>query len=370
MEPFRRKEWMPRIWEGIDFFAWVKLLVRNRFAVNWRYAWIAVIVTGVSLVHSVLRFVQETIYGRQIARTIIRENPIFIIGHWRTGTTLLHEYLCLDPRHSYPTTYECLEPNHFLLTERFARKWLSFLVPSHRPMDNMAAGFDRPQEDEFALCMMGVPSPYLSIAFPNRPPAFPEYFDLERVTPAELAKWKQAFLTFLRRLTFKNSRRLVLKSPPHTCRIRVLLELFPGARFIHIVRNPYVVYPSTLHMWKSLFTAQSLQKPSFAGLENNVLATFNRLYEGLEKGRAIVHPSRFYELRYEDLVRDPMSELQKLYEQMDLGAFDDVRPHVQKYMEQTAHYETNTYEISAEQRAQIRRHWGRVIEQYGYCDND
>jgi hypothetical protein len=237
-------------------------------------------------------------------------------------------------------------------------------------MDNMAAGFDRPQEDEFALCMMGVPSPYLSIAFPNRPLAFPEYLDLENVAPDKLAAWKHAFLTFLKRLTFKDPRRLVLKSPPHTCRIRVLLELFPGARFIHIVRNPYVVYPSTLHMWKSLFTTQSLQKPSFTGLENNVIAAFNRLYEALERGRAIVDPSKFHELRYEELVRDPISELRKLYEHLDLGGFEAALPHIQNYMAQTAAYETNTYEISAEQRAQIHRQCGRVIERYGYRDND
>lgn len=368
MEPLR-KEWTPHIWEGIDFFAWVKLLARNRFAVNWRYAYVAAIVTGMSAVHSILRLLQHICYGKRIARTTVREAPIFIIGHWRSGTTLLHEYLSLDPRHSYPTTYECLEPNHFLLTERFVRRWLSFLAPSTRPMDNMAAGFERPQEDEFALCMMGVPSPYLTIAFPNAPPAFPEYFELENLPPGELAAWKNAFLTFIRRLTYKDSRRLVLKSPAHTCRIPVLLAMFPEARFIHIVRNPYVVYPSTIHMWKSLYTTQGLQKPSFSGLEEQVFSTFNRLYDGLEKGRGLIPASRFYELRYEDLVDDPIAQMRKLYEHLGLGGLDNLLPHLQTYLAGMAGYETNTYEISAELRAQIRWHCGRVIDQYGYRDN-
>ena len=81
--------------------------------------------------------------------------PIFILGHWRTGTTLLHEFMIRDERFGYPTTYECMDPNHFLLTEGLFTRWLNFLVPTHRPMDNMKAGFDRPQEDEFALCMLG-----------------------------------------------------------------------------------------------------------------------------------------------------------------------------------------------------------------------
>src|SRR5437868_5661843 len=134
--PPRQREWAPRIWEGCDFFAWIRLLARNRFAVHWSCWYIAVIVTFVSFGHTLLRLVQQLVYGRGVARTPVREAPLFIIGHWRTGTTLLHEFLILDERHTYPNTYECLEPNHFLLTERFITRWLSFLMPSRRPMDN------------------------------------------------------------------------------------------------------------------------------------------------------------------------------------------------------------------------------------------
>ncbi|HZU38120.1 MAG TPA: sulfotransferase, partial [Gemmataceae bacterium] len=177
--PARKQEWSPHMWEGCNFPAWVRLLIRGRFAVHPSQLYVAVIVTFVSLCHSVLSCLQWIWYGRQIARTPIREAPIFIIGHWRTGTTLLHELLVLDERHGYPTTYECMSPNDFLLTEGFFTRWLRFLAPSHRPMDNMVAGFERPQEDEFALCMLGQPSPYLAIAFPNRPALCQEYLDLQ-----------------------------------------------------------------------------------------------------------------------------------------------------------------------------------------------
>ena len=168
-----RREWAPRIWEGCDFFAWLRLLARNRFAVDWSHSYIAVVITLVSVSHTVLHYLQEFLYGEEIARTPIDHAPIFIIGHWRAGTTLLHELLVLDERHGYPNTYQCLDPNHFLLTETFFRRWMRFLMPSHRPMDNMPAGWERPQEDEFALCMLGQPSPYLAIAFPNNPPCEP-----------------------------------------------------------------------------------------------------------------------------------------------------------------------------------------------------
>src|SRR3712207_3045658 len=87
--PPRPREWMPRIWEGCDFFAWLRLLVRNRFAVGLPYLYIAVIITFVSAGHTILRLIQDALYGRAIRETPIRQAPLFIIGHWRTGTTLL-----------------------------------------------------------------------------------------------------------------------------------------------------------------------------------------------------------------------------------------------------------------------------------------
>src|SRR5262245_26513605 len=269
----RKPEWAPRIWEGCDFFAWMRLLIRNRFAVHPSCIYIAVIVTFVSLFHTILRVLQDAIYGRRVRKTPIADPPIFIIGHWRTGTTLLHEFLVQDERFGYPTTYECISPNDFLLTEPIVTKWLGFLMPSRRPMDNMKAGWNRPQEDEFALCMLGARSPYLTIAFPNHPLQDQQYLDFAGMSPANLRRWKRHVKRFLRALTFKNPKRLVLKSPPHSARIPVLQQMFPGAIFIHIVRDPYVIFPSTVNLWKTLYRTHGLQKPTFMNLEEHVFET-------------------------------------------------------------------------------------------------
>jgi hypothetical protein len=239
-------------------------------------------------------------------------------------------------------------------------------MPSRRPMDNMATGWERPQEDEFALCMLGSPSPYLTIAFPNRPPLYPDYLDLRGLSPRALARWKRAFVRFVQQVTVKDPRRLVLKSPPHTCRIEVLLELYPDAHFVHIVRDPYVVFPSTVNLWKSLYRTHGLQRPTFAGLEEHVLTTFTRVYDGLERGRKRVRPSHFHELRYEDLAKDPVGELRRLYDHFHLGGFEAYLPRLEAYLATLKGYETNRYQLDPDVRAEITRRWGDVIRRYGY----
>jgi len=358
--------WHVRFWDGMNFTGWIRLLVRNRFAVAPRCIVMALIITQLCFWHLFLWAIQKILFGRKIEQTEIEQHPIFIIGHWRSGTTLLHELLVLDPRYTYPDTFDCFAPNHFLVSHRVFTPILRFLLPSQRPMDNMATAWDRPQEDEFAICNMGIPSPYTAMAFPNRVQD-QEYLDLQGVPPAELDRWKERFVWFLKCLTLRNPKRIVLKSPPHTCRIKVLLELFPDARFIHITRDPYVIFPSTVNLWKSLYKTQGLQVPRFEGLGEHVFATFEKMHETFQRDRGLIGPSRLCDVRYEDLVADPVGQLRAIYERLELGEFETVRPALQQYADEKADYKPNRYEISPETEAEIRRRWRGYFEQYGYA---
>jgi hypothetical protein len=159
----------------------------------------------------------------------------------------------------------------------------------------------------------------------------------------------------------------VLKSPTHSCRIPTLLEMFPDARFVHIVRDPRVVFPSTVNLWKTLYQTHGLQRPTFAGLDEYVFTTFNHLYRRLEEGKHLVAPGRFHELRYEDLIADPVGPRRRLYEGLELGDFEPLLPRLREYLDANAGYQTNRYpRLDPPLRAEIERRWGDVIHRYGY----
>lgn len=364
--PPRPPWWNPRIWIGCSLPALLRLLNGGGWRVAPRYGPIVAADLVASCYNSAVGGLEWLLFGRAIERTQIHDAPLFILGHWRSGTTLLHELLIQDGRHTFPNNYDCFSPNHFLITEWFATRVFGFLLAKQRAMDNMPVSWDRPQEDEFALVNLGLPSPYSSIAFPNESWRDLEYYDLETVSPAARERWKAGFLRFLKRLTFRTPKRMVLKSPPHTFRIRVLLEMFPDARFVHIVRDPYVLFSSTLHLWRSLYVTQGLQDPNFAGLEEQVFDTFARMHQQLQATRSLVPDQRFHELRYEDLVAAPLDEMRKLYDALDLGEFEAVRPALEKYLEGTKDYRTNRYELDPTLEAEITRRWAEPIRQYGY----
>ncbi len=361
------RPWELRIWSGICPTGIFRELVRNRFQCSPTRIGMAMILSALSFMNFLLWLLQTVLYGRRIARTEIRQPPVFVLGHWRSGTTLLHELLVSDPRHTYPNTFDCFCPNHFLLSTRLFTWWLWPLMPAKRPMDDMAVGWDSPQEDEWAMCNMGIPSPYLTLLFPNRPPAYPEYLDLRAVSPAARERWKAGLMWFLRCLTLRKPGRVVLKTPQHTCRIKTLLEMFPDARFVHIVRNPYVIFPSTVKLWKRMYRYHGLQVPRFAGLEEHVFNTFNRMYEVFEEDRRLVPAGQFCEVRYEELVKDPVGQMRTVYEQLGLGDFEVVRPAIEGYLQRTKDYKTNRHELPSEMRDEITRRWDAFIRRYGYA---
>jgi hypothetical protein len=347
------------------FATWASLLHRNRFRMSpTRVPLVVTTATFMTTINSIAARMQQLIYGRRIAATRVRP-PIFILGHWRSGTTLLHELIALDDRFSFPTTAQCFCPNDFLVIRWLVTR-LTFLMPERRPMDDMAMGWDLPQEDEFALCNLGLPSPYLTIAFPNERPADGEYLDLESLSPQERRRWQRTLHGFLQSVTFRDGRPLVLKSPPHTARIRALLEMFPDARFVHIVRDPRAVFPSTVRLWKSLYKELGLQEPTYAGLDEYVLSSFERMYRAFERQSELIVPGRLFELRYEDLVRDPMGQMQALYKGLGLDGFESVRLKIEAYFSARRDFRPHTYRAIPALDAELDRRWGPFMRRYGY----
>ena len=358
--------WSPRFWHGMPLPIWLRLLGEHRWRVSpSRWGLLGTITTATAF-NSLSGWLSDARYRRQLRAAEVRDDPLFIIGHWRSGTTLLHELMMLDERFFCPSTYQCFAPGHFLLTESVLPPLIAWMMPTKRPMDNVAAGWDRPQEDEFALMNLGAASPYRRMAFPRTASNQATALDLETLDEKTLAHWKATFQRFLRMLAVRDARRTVLKSPPHTARMGILRSMFPNARFLHIVRDPLVVFPSTMRLWKSLDYVQGMQVDRGERLEEYVLDTFDVMYAAFERDRADLPDGCLHELKYEDLVADPVGQLAEAYRALDLGGFESVRPPLERQAEEMQHYRRNRYALDERTRRLVVERWQPFFERYGY----
>lgn len=357
---------------GFDAATWFPLVWRYWKNIGRPNLSTVAALSGFSLFNSPLKLLESALTARQAAKVSLPSSPIFILGHWRCGTTLLHELFACDQRSIYPTTYQCFSPHHFLLTERLFSGPLSGILERavgfhpERPQDSMAIDYASPQEDEFALMLLGAGSPYLSFLFPNQRKDFLKYRTLNTLTDSEQTLWREQWTNFLKKVMLKSKgEHLVLKSPTHSFRIPMLLDMFPEARFVHILRNPYAVFPSTLHTFKSIVRFGALESVCESDLKEWTFEMGDHMHNTLEQTLHHLPPDRFVEICYEELVKQPVSMMQDIYTGLGLTDFDEAaRPGLESYLRRVADYTPNHYSVSEELHDEISRRWTPMINYY------
>jgi omega-hydroxy-beta-dihydromenaquinone-9 sulfotransferase len=339
---------------------------KKRPPLKWRKAGRIATIPGFAVYNSVMAATENLIYGRQIERTQIHPQPLFVIGHWRSGTTLLHNLVCADKQFTFCNMYQVAFPRHFLLTENIVAPLTDPFIPKTRPMDNMATGWKLPQEDEIALCAMHLLSPYLMIGVPDRP-AYVPYLELDDVSPEELQVWKDAFIYFMKKLTIRENKPIVLKSPTHTFRVRLLQEMFPDAKFLYIYRNPFNVFKSSMHLRVAMFEENTLGMVDYDAFEDDVLYLYDRFFKAYERDRLNVPEGNLHEVRYEDLEQDPLGELEKAYDGLGLSGFDELKQTLEPEIPKLKRYKKNQYSsLDPVTKQRIYSRLRPAIERYGY----
>jgi hypothetical protein len=365
------REWFlirfgPGFLGGIAFRDWLRLLSGRRFAIAPSRLPRALAITFQSLQNSLLGRRERRRFGPDLERTTV-EPPLFVLGHWRSGTTHLHNLLTVDRRFAFPNIYQSCYPHTFLTTEARSARWVGRFIPRRRPMDNVAWDMTTPQEEEFALCISSLKSPYLSWVFPAHRERFDRYLTFRGAAESEVEAWLGALDQFLGKLTWKYRRPLILKSPPHTCRIRLLLRKFPEAKFVHIHREPFTVFQSSRWTFLVNFRWHGLERPRLDDLDDWVIRQYREMYEVFFEERKLIPPGRYCEVKFEDLEKDPLAVVRSVYQSLALPDFEEVEPELKRYVASLAGYRKNAFpDLQADLRRRISTEWRACFEEWGY----
>jgi hypothetical protein len=364
---------MRRIGYQIGTIGFVTLPTLARLArylpgMHLRYVPRALLIGTLAVAGLPLRLLERLVFGRRLARVRITQPPVFIIGHWRSGTTHLHNLMSQDPAFGHVSMYQAIAPGCTLIGGRWLERVLGRIVPKKRPMDNMTWPTGAPQEEEIPLGKTLPYSFYVQFLFPGRAQTlFRRYVMLEGAPPRAAAQWTRVYLRLLQVATWHaGGRRLLLKNPVNTARIPLLLALFPDAKFIHISRSPYDVLPSTKKLHRSLLAFTTLERVDDAQIEATVFDLYETMMRRYLADRRSISPGNLVEVRFEELERDPMGVVRRIYDVLGLPGFERAAPRVRDYVASQAGYRKNRFSVRPADLAAVERRWAFAFDALRY----
>lgn len=294
--------------------------------------------------------------------------PVFILGHWRSGTTHLYNIMCQSGEWGFvPPVATGLPWDLFGIAKVF-NPLLERALPKHRYIDNIPVNPDSPQEDEIAIANMSEVSFYHGIYFPK---TFAEnvqrglFFD--GCSTADIRGWQKQFTYFLRKLYLHQGEKpLLIKNPVYTGRFKMLREMFPGAKFVHIHRNPYDVFLSMRNFYQKLLKEFALQSYDHVDIDETIFAVYDRMMRAYEADAAEVGPDQLIELRYDELDAAPLEAVEKVYEGLGLPGFEAAKAPFERYLGSIKSFKKNQFAYSDEVAGKVERRLGTFIEKWGY----
>jgi hypothetical protein len=307
------------------------------------------------------------VFRRRLRKTRTVKAPLFIIGHWRSGTTLLHYALCKDPSAGYLTTYHSLFPNN-LASKWLFKTFVKLKIPSKRPSDDMELNADYPQEDGFAFINCQPSAFYNFFYFPSE---YKYFYDRginhKSMSEGEIRSWYKSYDILLRKaLIDTKGRRLIVKNPANTARIDKLLKLYPDAKFLYIYRNPVTVFFSTQKFFRNLFPKIWLNPVSNDYIDTMIFDLYHRLMNDYQKHKRLIPEGNLLELRFEDFEKNPCGELKRIYEDLLHENYETLRPVFEAYFESISAYRKNRYKVGKADLDYVLKELKSYMDLYSY----
>ena len=291
-------------------------------------------------------------------------DPIFIVGHWRSGTTLLHNLLSLNKNIGFINTYNSLFINN-IYTSFLFKTLMKITMPKERPSDKIKLDVDLPQEDEFAVSNYVNISHYNFFFFPNDYKKF--YSESIRFDNNKSSMWLNAYCKLLKRVNlYTNKSKIIVKNPSNTARIKYLLKKYPNAKFIHIYRNPVYVYLSTFKFFSELFPSVNLQNIDDKLLHELIIYNYREMYKDYYEQKKLIPKENLIEIRFEDFKKDSLSYLNKIHKKFDLELSEDLLSEYKRYLNSQKSHIMNTYKIKKSILNEIKKEYSNSFIKMKY----
>ena len=356
---------------GVRFDNYLRLLSRANFKIQPAKIPQTAFIGLLSLVLAPFALIEGAVCAVPIARTKMEKDPVFILGHWRSGTTYLQNLLSRDPQFGWASPLQTAMFSNCALLGWALRGGVQKGIKGSRPMDNVQYDMSLPMEETFAI---GNFTPYTLDHLLAFPIVWEKYLDcafVDNLPDRDRKAFKRAYQYAMKKITMLwKGKQLVLKSPDNTARIGCLLEMYPDAKFVNIYRDPYDTVRSTVNMILSQIELCRLtplpDTDIRALLEDMVVERTFDMYKDLIARESAFKPGHYISIRYEDFVQEPERYLREIYDTLELPGFEEALPRFREFIAGQKNYQTNKKSMSPRLREKINRHLGFYFEHFGY----
>lgn len=322
-----------------------------------------------SLVRCPFSFAEKIWLENKLPKVEEMAPPVFILGHWRSGTTHLYNIMTKSNEWSYVPPVATGLPWDLFGIARVFNPLLEKALPKHRYIDNIPVTPESPQEDEIAIANMSPLSFYHAIYFPSD---FSDYLTrglfFDGCSQIEIDAWEQRFQYLMRKLSlYQDNKPLLIKNPVYTGRLATLRKLFPTAKFIHIHRNPHDVFRSMQNFYAKLLKQFALQNYDHVDIDEAILSVYPRMMENLEIDSADLGPDRYFEVSYDALDKQPIETLESIYKTLNLPGFSTSQSAFETYLSSVETFEKNRFIPSPENAARVEQRWGYFLKKWNYA---
>lgn len=319
-----------------------------------------------------LRWIELLTKSKRIRNHKIEYPPVFILGYYRSGTTYLQELFMQDDRLGFMSAYQTIFPEIMLTCEKWMTPMLEFftgLFNRRNVFHRKPFSWNSTGEEDLALTTgMSPLAAQWGYFFPEKMLCyFEKYVMFENITDSELQAWKKVYFHLLKKISLANKGKpLVLKNPPNTARIKLLLSLFPDASFVFIRRNPYDLFASKKRLLKALEVSYCLGRACSVEYDRVITETFSRLMYGYLKDKALITQGKLVEIEYKDLLHEPVKTMKYIYESLQMDDFSHCETKMSSYIALQKHYKVLQHKLEITEESYMSEKCGSIIRELGY----
>jgi hypothetical protein len=290
-----------------------------------------VFLTGLAAFNAVFLLLDPVFFPR--LRSLDSEDPVFIVGNARSGTTLFHRLLCGDrERFAFFRMWELLFPSliqkklillgYATLEKRFPKTHQRLVAWEARQLQTLKqqhyVGIATVEEDEwifltsFSSAMLTAFFPYVHelqhLAHFDQRPATTR----RRITDFYRGCVKRQLMCYGEGLT------PLSKNPAFVSKMADLANDFPDSKFVYLVRNPLETIPSLLKLLQTVAEGMGVASAQTEAAKRAMVeGCIGDYYYALDVMKGLP-PERYAIVQYTDLVADPKATIEAVYERLQL----------------------------------------------------